>query len=124
MHLYIISSGKFIIGGPQGDAGMTGRKTIIDTYGGQGAQGDAAFPGKNPTNVDRSAAYACRQMTTFVVKIALCKRALIQLSYAIGVAKPLSQPKYFPARWQIKFQSTTLQRFMHFCKDVHVCVFT
>merc|ERR1712183_228376 len=89
-HLHINPSGKFIIGGPQGDAGLTGRKIIIDTYGGWGAHGGGAFSGKDPTKVDRSAAYICRQMAKFVVKSGLCKRALVQLSYAIGVAKPLS----------------------------------
>merc|ERR1711985_194839 len=89
-HLYINPSGKFIIGGPQGDAGLTGRKIIIDTYGGWGAHGGGAFSGKDPTKVDRSAAYVCRQMAKSVVKSGLCKRALVQLSYAIGVSKPLS----------------------------------
>jgi len=89
-HMHINPSGKFIIGGPQGDAGLTGRKIIIDTYGGWGAHGGGAFSGKDPTKVDRSAAYACRQMAKSVVKSGLCRRALVQLSYAIGVAKPLS----------------------------------
>jgi S-adenosylmethionine synthetase len=89
-HLHINPSGKFIIGGPQGDAGLTGRKIIIDTYGGWGAHGGGAFSGKDPTKVDRSAAYICRQMAKSVVKSGLCSRALVQLSYAIGVAKPLS----------------------------------
>jgi S-adenosylmethionine synthetase len=89
-HMYINPSGKFIIGGPQGDAGLTGRKIIIDTYGGWGAHGGGAFSGKDPTKVDRSAAYICRQMAKSVVRSGLCKRALVQLSYAIGVAKPLS----------------------------------
>merc|ERR1711974_100213 len=89
-HLHINPSGKFIIGGPQGDAGLTGRKIIIDTYGGWGAHGGGAFSGKDPTKVDRSAAYICRQMAKSVVKSGLCKRALVQLSYAIGFAKPLS----------------------------------
>merc|ERR1712050_499090 len=89
-HLYINPSGKFIIGGPQGDAGLTGRKIIIDTYGGWGAHGGGAFSGKDPTKVDRSAAYICRQMAKSVGKSGLCKRAMGQLSYAIGVAKPLS----------------------------------
>merc|ERR1711871_1907552 len=89
-NMHINPSGKFIIGGPQGDAGLTGRKIIIDTYGGWGAHGGGAFSGKDPTKVDRSAAYACRQMAKSVVKSGLCKRALVQLSYAIGVAKPLS----------------------------------
>merc|ERR1711935_784457 len=89
-HNYINPSGKFIIGGPQGDAGLTGRKIIIDTYGGWGAHGGGAFSGKDPTKVDRSAAYACRWMAKSVVAAGLSKRALVQLSYAIGVAKPLS----------------------------------
>merc|ERR1712072_1141222 len=89
-HLHINPSGKFIIGGPQGDAGITGRKIIIDTYGGWGAHGGGAFSGKDPTKVDRSAAYICRQMAKSVVKSGLSKRALVQLSYAIGVAKRLS----------------------------------
>jgi S-adenosylmethionine synthetase len=89
-HLHINPTGKFIIGGPQGDAGLTGRKIIIDTYGGWGAHGGGAFSGKDPTKVDRSAAYICRQMAKSVVKSKLAKRCLVQLSYAIGVAKPLS----------------------------------
>ncbi|EOD33227.1 S-adenosylmethionine synthetase [Emiliania huxleyi CCMP1516] len=89
-NLHINPSGKFIIGGPQGDAGLTGRKIIIDTYGGWGAHGGGAFSGKDPTKVDRSAAYACRWMAKSVVKSGLAKRACVQLSYAIGVAKPLS----------------------------------
>merc|ERR1712062_622675 len=89
-HLYINPSGKFIIGGPQGDAGLTGRKIIIDTYGGWGAHGGGAFSGKDPTKVDRSAAYICRQMAKSIVKSGLSARCLVQLSYAIGVAKPLS----------------------------------
>ncbi|CAL1143172.1 unnamed protein product [Cladocopium goreaui] len=89
-HLHINPSGKFIIGGPQGDAGLTGRKIIIDTYGGWGAHGGGAFSGKDPTKVDRSAAYICRQMARSVVSSGLSARCLVQLSYAIGVAKPLS----------------------------------
>jgi S-adenosylmethionine synthetase len=89
-HNYINPSGKFIIGGPQGDAGLTGRKIIIDTYGGWGAHGGGAFSGKDPTKVDRSAAYVCRQMAKSVVQSGLAARCLVQLSYAIGVAKPLS----------------------------------
>jgi S-adenosylmethionine synthetase len=89
-HLHINPSGRFIIGGPQGDAGVTGRKIIIDTYGGWGAHGGGAFSGKDPTKVDRSAAYICRQMAKSIVASGLSKRALVQLSYAIGVPKPLS----------------------------------
>jgi len=89
-HIHINPSGRFIIGGPQGDAGLTGRKIIIDTYGGWGAHGGGAFSGKDPTKVDRSAAYITRQMAKSIVKAGLAKRALVQLSYAIAVAKPLS----------------------------------
>ena len=83
-------SGRFVIGGPHGDAGLTGRKIIIDTYGGWGAHGGGAFSGKDPTKVDRSAAYAARWVAKSLVAAKLCKRVLIQLSYAIGVAAPLS----------------------------------
>eukprot|EP00941_MAST-03F_sp_MAST-3F-sp1_P003391 g3391.t1 len=83
-------SGRFVIGGPHGDAGLTGRKIIIDTYGGWGAHGGGAFSGKDPTKVDRSAAYAARWVAKSIVAQKLAKRCLIQLSYAIGVAHPLS----------------------------------
>jgi len=83
-------SGRFVIGGPHGDAGLTGRKIIIDTYGGWGAHGGGAFSGKDPTKVDRSAAYACRWIAKSLVAAKLCRRVLVQVSYAIGVAKPLS----------------------------------
>jgi len=89
-NIHINPSGRFIIGGPQGDAGLTGRKIIIDTYGGWGAHGGGAFSGKDPTKVDRSAAYICRQMAKSIVVAGLAKRVLVQLSYAIAVAKPLS----------------------------------
>jgi len=83
-------SGRFVIGGPQGDAGLTGRKIIIDTYGGWGAHGGGAFSGKDPSKVDRSAAYACRWIAKSLVAAGLCHRVLVQVSYAIGVAAPLS----------------------------------
>lgn len=83
-------SGRFIIGGPHGDAGLTGRKIIVDTYGGWGAHGGGAFSGKDPTKVDRSAAYVARWIAKSLVKAGLCSRCLIQLSYAIGVPEPLS----------------------------------
>ena len=83
-------SGRFIIGGPHGDAGLTGRKIIIDTYGGWGAHGGGAFSGKDPTKVDRSAAYAARWIAKSLVHAKLCRRVLVQISYAIGVAAPLS----------------------------------
>merc|ERR1711974_368761 len=83
-------SGRFVIGGPQGDAGLTGRKIIIDTYGGWGAHGGGAFSGKDPSKVDRSGAYAARWVAKSLVKAGLCARVLVQVAYAIGVAKPLS----------------------------------
>ncbi|XP_076368313.1 S-adenosylmethionine synthase-like isoform X2 [Tachypleus tridentatus] len=87
---HINPCGKFVIGGPMGDAGLTGRKIIVDTYGGWGAHGGGAFSGKDPTKVDRSAAYAARWVAKSLVKAGLCKRCLVQLSYAIGVAEPIS----------------------------------
>jgi len=83
-------SGRFVIGGPHGDAGLTGRKIIIDTYGGWGAHGGGAFSGKDPTKVDRSAAYYCRWIAKSLVAAKLCRRALVQVSYAIGVPDPMS----------------------------------
>jgi len=83
-------SGRFVIGGPQGDAGTTGRKIIIDTYGGWGAHGGGAFSGKDPSKVDRSAAYACRWIAKSLVNAKLCRRVLVQVSYAIGIAEPMS----------------------------------
>jgi S-adenosylmethionine synthetase len=83
-------SGRFVIGGPHGDAGLTGRKIIIDTYGGWGAHGGGAFSGKDPTKVDRSAAYAARWVAKSLVAAKLCRRVLVQVSYAIGVAAPIS----------------------------------
>jgi S-adenosylmethionine synthetase len=89
--IYLLNpSGSFIVGGPHGDAGLTGRKIIIDTYGGWGAHGGGAFSGKDPSKVDRSAAYAARWVAKSLVKTGLADRALVQISYAIGVAKPLS----------------------------------
>lgn len=87
---HINPSGRFVIGGPEGDGGLTGRKIIIDTYGGWGAHGGGAFSGKDPSKVDRSAAYMTRWIAKSVVASKLAKRALIQVSYAIGVAEPLS----------------------------------
>jgi S-adenosylmethionine synthetase len=83
-------SGRFVIGGPQGDAGLTGRKIIIDSYGGWGAHGGGAFSGKDPTKVDRSAAYAARWIAKSIVAADLAARVLVQVSYAIGVPEPLS----------------------------------
>jgi len=83
-------TGKFVIGGPQGDAGLTGRKIIVDTYGGYSRHGGGAFSGKDPTKVDRSAAYACRYVAKNIVAAGLAERCEVQLSYAIGVARPVS----------------------------------
>ncbi|MGE4610976.1 MAG: methionine adenosyltransferase [Paracoccaceae bacterium] len=87
---HVNPTGKFVIGGPDGDAGLTGRKIIVDTYGGAAPHGGGAFSGKDPTKVDRSAAYAARYLAKNVVAAGLAKRCVIQLSYAIGVAEPLS----------------------------------
>jgi S-adenosylmethionine synthetase len=87
---WVNPTGKFVIGGPDGDAGLTGRKIIVDTYGGAAPHGGGAFSGKDPTKVDRSAAYAARYLAKNVVAAGLARRCTIQLSYAIGVAKPLS----------------------------------
>ena len=87
---YINPTGRFVIGGPTGDCGLTGRKIIVDTYGGHGAHGGGAFSGKDPSKVDRSAAYAARNVAKTVVAAGLADKCLIQLSYAIGVAQPLS----------------------------------
>ena len=87
---HVNPTGKFVIGGPDGDAGLTGRKIIVDTYGGAAPHGGGAFSGKDPTKVDRSAAYAARYLAKNVVAAGLATRCTLQLSYAIGVAKPLS----------------------------------
>ena len=87
---HINPTGKFVIGGPHGDTGLTGRKIIVDTYGGKGAHGGGAFSGKDPSKVDRSAAYATRHIAKNLVAAGLCKEVLVQVSYAIGVAKPTS----------------------------------
>ncbi|RPH95609.1 methionine adenosyltransferase [candidate division KSB1 bacterium] len=88
--VFVNPTGRFVIGGPQGDAGLTGRKIIVDTYGGWVAHGGGAFSGKDPTKVDRSAAYAARWVAKNVVAAGLAKECLIQLAYAIGVAEPVS----------------------------------
>jgi len=87
---HINPTGKFVIGGPHGDTGLTGRKIIVDTYGGKGAHGGGAFSGKDPSKVDRSAAYATRHIAKNLVAAGLCKEVLVQVSYAIGVAEPTS----------------------------------
>jgi len=90
LKIYVNPTGRFVIGGPQGDAGVTGRKIIVDTYGGMGRHGGGAFSGKDPTKVDRSAAYAARWAAKNVVAAGLAERCEIQVAYAIGVAHPLS----------------------------------
>jgi S-adenosylmethionine synthetase len=88
--LHVNPTGKFVIGGPHGDTGLTGRKIIVDTYGGHGAHGGGAFSGKDPSKVDRSAAYAARHIAKNLVAAGVCERALVQVAYAIGVAQPVS----------------------------------
>jgi S-adenosylmethionine synthetase len=90
MKIFVNPTGRFVIGGPQGDAGLTGRKIIVDTYGGMGRHGGGAFSGKDPTKVDRSAAYAARWVAKNIVAAGLAERCEIQVAYAIGVARPLS----------------------------------
>jgi len=90
INYHINPTGKFVIGGPHGDTGLTGRKIIVDTYGGKGAHGGGAFSGKDPSKVDRSAAYASRHIAKNMVAAGVCSEILVQVSYAIGVAKPTS----------------------------------
>lgn len=87
---FVNPTGRFVVGGPMGDAGLTGRKIIVDTYGGHGAHGGGAFSGKDPSKVDRSAAYAARHVAKNIVKAGLAEKCLVQLAYAIGVAEPVS----------------------------------
>ena len=87
---YVNPTGRFVVGGPQGDCGLTGRKIIVDTYGGYASHGGGAFSGKDPTKVDRSAAYAARYVAKNIVASGIAKKCEIQLAYAIGVAQPLS----------------------------------
>lgn len=89
IHYHINPTGKFVIGGPHGDTGLTGRKIIVDTYGGKGAHGGGAFSGKDPSKVDRSAAYATRHIAKNLVAAGVCDEVLVQVSYAIGVAQPM-----------------------------------
>ena len=91
--VYVNPTGKFVIGGPMGDAGLTGRKIIVDTYGGAAPHGGGAFSGKDPTKVDRSAAYAARYVAKNIVAAGLAERCLIQVAYAIGVAQPVLDPR-------------------------------
>ena len=88
--IHVNPTGKFVIGGPHGDTGLTGRKIIVDTYGGRAPHGGGAFSGKDPSKVDRSAAYAARHIAKNIVAAKLADECLIQVSYAIGVAQPVS----------------------------------
>ena len=90
IEFHINPTGKFVIGGPHGDTGLTGRKIIVDTYGGKGAHGGGAFSGKDPSKVDRSAAYAARHIAKNLVAAGVSEECLVQVSYAIGVAKPMA----------------------------------
>ena len=89
-YIHVNPTGKFVIGGPHGDTGLTGRKIIVDTYGGRGAHGGGAFSGKDPSKVDRSAAYAARHIAKNLVAAGVADEALVQVAYAIGVAEPVS----------------------------------
>ena len=88
--LHVNPTGKFVIGGPHGDTGLTGRKIIVDTYGGRGAHGGGAFSGKDPSKVDRSAAYACRHIAKNMVAAGVAREMLVQVAYAIGKPEPVS----------------------------------
>jgi len=88
--IFVNPTGRFVVGGPQGDSGLTGRKIIVDTYGGYSRHGGGAFSGKDPTKVDRSASYAARYLAKNVVASGLAKKCEVQISYAIGVAQPTS----------------------------------
>ena len=88
--IFINATGRFVIGGPEGDTGVTGRKIIVDTYGGMGRHGGGCFSGKDPSKVDRSAAYACRYIAKNIVAAGLADRCEVQLSYAIGVPEPMA----------------------------------
>ena len=90
MKLLVNPTGKFVIGGPHGDTGLTGRKIIVDTYGGRGAHGGGAFSGKDPSKVDRSASYAARHIAKNLVAAGIAEEVLVQLAYAIGVSRPVS----------------------------------
>jgi S-adenosylmethionine synthetase len=113
---WVNPTGKFVIGGPDGDAGLTGRKIIVDTYGGAAPHGGGAFSGKDPTKVDRSAAYAARYLAKNVVAAGLADRCTLQVSYAIGVAKPLSI--YVNTHGTGKVESPAIERAVMDCMDL------
>ncbi|MBM3555676.1 MAG: methionine adenosyltransferase [Alphaproteobacteria bacterium] len=113
---YVNPTGRFVIGGPDGDAGLTGRKIIVDTYGGAAPHGGGAFSGKDPSKVDRSAAYACRYLAKNVVAAKLAERCTIQVAYAIGVAKPLSV--YVDLHGTGKIEESRLERALQEVMDL------
>ena len=113
---YVNPTGQFIIGGPHGDSGLTGRKIIVDTYGGAAPHGGGAFSGKDPTKVDRSAAYAARYLAKNVVAAELADRCTIQLAYAIGVSKPLSL--YVDLHGQGRVSEQRLEQALMECMDL------
>ncbi|MDO9125984.1 MAG: methionine adenosyltransferase domain-containing protein, partial [Parvibaculum sp.] len=113
---YVNPTGNFVIGGPDGDAGLTGRKIIVDTYGGAAPHGGGAFSGKDPTKVDRSAAYASRYLAKNVVAAGLSERCTLQLSYAIGVSKPLSI--YVDLHGTGKVEEEAVERAVAKCMDL------
>ncbi len=106
--LYVNPTGKFVIGGPHGDTGLTGRKIIVDTYGGKGAHGGGAFSGKDPSKVDRSAAYAVRHIAKNMVAAGLCDEVLVQVAYAIGVAEPVGLYVNTYGTAKVKMQDGTI----------------
>ena len=105
--IFVNPTGRFVVGGPHGDAGVTGRKIIVDTYGGAAPHGGGAFSGKDPTKVDRSAAYMARYIAKNVVAAGIAERALVQLAYAIGVADPVSVMVHTEGTGQIPEQKIT-----------------
>jgi len=107
---HINPTGKFVIGGPHGDSGLTGRKIIVDTYGGKGAHGGGAFSGKDPSKVDRSAAYAARHIAKNLVAAGVADEVLIQVSYAIGVVKPTSISVYTYGSSKVKLSNGEIAR--------------
>ena len=109
-------TGRFVVGGPDGDCGLTGRKIIVDTYGGAAPHGGGAFSGKDPTKVDRSAAYAARYLAKNVVAAGLAERCTIQLAYAIGVSRPLSV--YVNTHGTGKVDETRLSLVLQDCVDL------
>jgi S-adenosylmethionine synthetase len=107
---HINPTGKFVVGGPHGDTGLTGRKIIVDTYGGKGAHGGGAFSGKDPSKVDRSAAYAARHIAKNMVAAGVSDEILVQVAYAIGVAKPVSITVNTYGKSKVKLSDAEIER--------------